>query len=280
VTFRLTDEVQRCVLFFGLEGSRGTPVWGGTGFVLDYEGCPHIVTCAHVARNLEHVPFYIGTNDHAGNAHNMRAEISGWFFHPDEGADLALVPTGIPTTADVAKLPTRHCATRRMLDQQGIGPGCEVHAVGLFRLLTGKSRNLRVVHTGSISMMPDGETIPSSTGFGRVMQISGYLVEAQTLEGLSGAPVFARRNWAISGKNDEQRAYVVGDPVLMGIWQGSWEAPPGEVLGKERPGASRFSYGMGIVIPTDRILELMQMSEVVERRRKVMEQIEPKHNPA
>jgi hypothetical protein len=89
-----------------------------------------------------------------------------------------------------------------------------------------------------------------------------YLVESQSLSGLSGAPVFVR----VSGHhisddlikhNPDVPVHELGHAIaqwhiyLIGIWQGAWDAPPGEVIGAERGKNIRVPVGMGVVVPID-----------------------------
>src|SRR5258708_16164609 len=74
------------------------------------------------------------------------------------------------------------------------------YTVGLWRLLEGKERNLPVVHTGNIARLPGEEKIPvrAPNKVGGREMVDGYLIEAQTLKGLSGSPVFVRPSCSVT----------------------------------------------------------------------------------
>jgi hypothetical protein len=65
----------------------------------------------------------------------------------------------------------------------------------------------------------------------------------------------------------------LGDAVVMwkihliGVWQGSWDAPPGEVLGAERGKTVRVPVGMGVVLPIDHVHAILQSDELKAMRR-------------
>src|SRR6185437_1865569 len=78
----------------------------------------------------------------------------------------------------------------------GVGMGDFCYTIGLFRLLSGRKQNLPVVHFGTIARPifdRDEEPVPikdwrDPTGRSTILT-NAYLVESQSLSGLSGAPV-------------------------------------------------------------------------------------------
>jgi hypothetical protein len=65
-----------------------------------------------------------------------------------------------------------------------LGVGDEVFITGLFTKVTETTKNIPIVRTGTVAMMP-GEEIP----FGNNL-IEAYLIESRSIGGLSGSPVF------------------------------------------------------------------------------------------
>ena len=103
--------------------------------------------------------------------------------------------------------------------------------------------------------------------------VNAYLVEAQTLEGLSGAPVFVDRTTRVklsSGEIIKASAWT----SLLGIWQAAWDAPPTEILGAGRPSGTRVPVGMGLVVPAYRIIEVLEKQELKDMRNKIYDEIE------
>jgi len=150
------------------------------------------VTCRHVG-----LDFFIRLNTVSGGAELAVAEGANWQYHADESVDIAA--TSIMLNAarfDHLTLPLSQ-TTRR----EDLGCGQQIHIVGLFRLHFGAQRNIPIVHTGHIAALPDARervlvTNPSS---GKPILAESYLVEAQTLEGLSGSPVFVQEYVAWKG---------------------------------------------------------------------------------
>ena len=96
----------------------------------------------------------------------------------------------------------------------GIGDIC--YAVGLFRLMAGSRRNLPVIHTGRIALIPEDERIPVQDWLnpnGPRKHIEGYLVKLQNLKGLSGSPVTGAESRACGAESSLHMAWGVIHPV-------------------------------------------------------------------
>ena len=114
--------------------------------------------------------------------------------------------------------------------------------------------------------------------------VEGYLVESQSLSGLSGSPVFVRPEVSLDFSDtlipdegnrlpDVKPAITGGlnDVRLLGIWQGAWDAKPDEILSARRGDEVRVPVGMGVVVPAHPTFasarehrRLMQKSVVVD----------------
>jgi hypothetical protein len=113
------------------------------------------------------------------------------------------------------------------------------------------------------------------------------LVEAHGLEGLSGAPVFARTSSPVTalhrhigphlsgGFKDERPipGRLHGSTVLLGLWRSSWEAKPVEEIKKDKQlkEETRVPIGMGVVVPANKIAETLNNSGLVRARREEYE---------
>jgi hypothetical protein len=171
-------------------------------------------------------------------------------------------------------------ATTADLEAGEIGPGDQCYAVGLFRLRAGKGRNLPIVHTGNLAMMPDDELIPCQDWSRpeKTRLVEGFLVEMTNLDGLSGSPVFIRPlafdfdpQELIPGPRFKTEATLSRANVqLLGIWQGSWD---GESAVKDSRNRSRVPFGVGVVTPATKLLELLEQPEVASERDSFLEQV-------
>ena len=96
------------------------------------------------------------------------------------------------------------------------------YTVGLWRVLEGKERNLPIVHTGHLARLAGEERIPIKDPRqpDGVVLAHGYLVEAQTLSGLSGAPVFIRRSVCVTQRAAAEATPRVRTHKVVGMIDG------------------------------------------------------------
>ena len=245
---RICGDIRRGIIYFGV-GEK--PVYGGTGFVQEYCGYTWIVTARHVVEEIDDGPFWIWGNfktpEHIDGAH--------WEPHPDPDVDIAVAAFA---SKAVPHLPEDAILTKKAYPFYDVGVGDFAYVIGLFKRLPGEGRCSPVCHTGHIALLPeDGETIPVNTGFGRTLNVSGYLVQVPTLPGLSGAPAFVRRTLFAEERADGVRPAVGGDVKLLGVWISSWREEAASE--HELPTGSIVPVGMGTVIPVERMTEVMDI---------------------
>jgi hypothetical protein len=191
---------------------------------------------------------------------------AGFRTHPIEPnwvasgtSDAAVLPIEIPKWAEVHPFDTKNFATSFKVDSKDFGAGDTAHVLGLFKRMYGQKRNLPVVYSGHIAMMPGDEDLVMTGGDGKPKTVRGFLVEAQAASGSSGAPVFVRRTLPIRMVTDDNKKLVGtvdGSIWLFGLWSASWPGTPSE--SQVEGGASKdtkVSLGIGIVTPADAILD-------------------------
>ncbi len=300
---RFGDQIRACVVFFGYPDDRagkGGIDCIGTGFLLKYGDVGYLVTVKHLALDLGDDPFLIRVNRKDGTAENLYADSANWTHHPDPTVDVSVVVLTIPNMLDYECLYLEQdpfLFKPEEFEKTNVGVGNFVYTLGLFRLLVGEKRNLVACHFGTISMLPQNERVPvidwTDPDGQRTISVEGYLVESQSLRGLSGAPVFVRPEMNIRFGDAFGRDKPIlrdGDPNpaqflpsiaatrdavrLLGLWQGAWEARPDQVLGLEKKKTAdediRVPVGMGIVVPYQKILEVLDMPELKDQRSKLL----------
>lgn len=283
---RIGANAGKCVVFFGVDGEGVDNIeYGGTGTLLinfeDGLNIPVLVTCRHVAEALsKHPNFYIRANTLGGQSLALPIQSLEWAYPEDKTIDLAATTFTLPAhTFDVIYY--RLNAASAILTNEDVARihcGEPISLIGLFRLHPGKQRNISCVHTGNIAVLPDSiERIPiRDRTTNEIVEAEVYLVEAQTLDGLSGSPVFLHEIIDLQQINLELRPQVythpkaIGIVKLLGIYTGSWDGEPGKILAADRNfhGKTRVPIGMGTVVPIDKVGELIRNHPIMKKKNK------------
>lgn len=287
---RLANDVRKAIAFIGLgEGEEFEA--SGTCFFVAYGGTAYVITAAHVIAAFGEGPFTVrlnktdGTADHLHFDPDVDGERFPWFFGPDD-SDLAIQPMPVSPAAlgwDVLLLEPGFLMNHEADDIVGIGDIC--YAVGLFRVRSGKRRNLPVVHTGNIAAMPDDEQVQIEDWErpGKSKLVNAFLVELANLPGLSGSPVFVRptcMDFDMSSlpvdrgpQGDAAGARFVRTSVsLLGIFSAAWDGKQVDLAGV-RGNDVRVPVGMGVVIPTKVLIDLLETQPVAEHRAAILAHI-------
>jgi hypothetical protein len=272
---RIPDEYLDCVLYLypsEADAEDGTRT-GGSGF---WVGMPisskawaiYAVTNRHIIENGNAV-VRLSTQD--GRKAIFPTVEQDWIFHSG-GDDLAVYSPSLET------LNLRDCrinfARRERIVDRGtfevmdIGPGDDVFAVGRFINHEGRQRNLPTARFGCIGQMP-WEPIKQDTGF---MQES-FLVEARSIGGYSGSPVFLHSANFRFGARQIIRGPTRG-PWLLGVnwghindWGPVCDASGRPVsTGKPRDMQVRTNTGMMAVVPAWKLAELLDTEELARDR--------------
>ena len=272
---RIDDDVRKTVVFFGVPddspGKGGISCFG-TAFLLEYDGVGYLVTARHLTDELEDSPFVVRVNTSNGTSQNLYVDPCEtgqlWHYHEDETVDIAVMENpaiGSRHAHDQLYLTDKLIVGLDTIQSHHVGIGDLIYVVGLFRLLHGTRRNLPIVHSGNIALLLEDEKIPVRDWRERsdikTFEIDAYIVEAHGIQGLSGSPVFVRPSMGIRDMpldDGPMRARVAQlDLALLGVWQGSWDAPPDEVMAVEKGRGIRVPVGLGVVTPAAKIKEIL-----------------------
>ena len=267
---RVPDEVRQCTVFLGRktaqEGSTVSLKLSGSAFFVSVPSADpdakhtfvYLVTARHVVEGTEGQEIMLRANTKEGTSIALSTSKSSWSYHPtQESVDVAVLPWAPPDSVEYKHVPQSMFLTDEIIAERTIGTGDEVFLAGLFAHLSGNKRNLPIVRLGNVAMMPD-EPIPTSIG-----PIDGYLIEARSIGGVSGSPVFVRETAGTRG----------GSFYLMGLIHGHWDIPPeNKNDAVDAAGAnSGVNMGIAIVVPTNKILEVIDHYELVEKRKETDE---------
>jgi len=280
---RIPDAVKKCVVFIGIEAQiEHVPaiIYLGTGFIVSVKSTIgrmsfiYLVTARHIVASIAERDFYIRANTKDGKSSVFKAGVdSKWWFHPkeDSSADVAafplLIPNDIAKTLDYVAIPTTALLTDDDMEKGGIGEGDEVFIVGLFSYHSGSNKNLPIVRTGNIAMISDEPVQTRKFG-----NMEAYLIEARSIGGLSGSPVFVakqtgNRKWSISP---------------LGLVHGHWDIGPEKIIdvtAEDTAKRAGVNTGIAIVVPAKKILETVSREELSAQRARLEAAYIAKHSP-
>jgi hypothetical protein len=289
------DVALKNVVFIGWVESSGETeqvIWDGTAFFvsvpapsgMDFQSI-YLVTVKHIADKLK-LPerkWCIRINTKDGRSVLVEGDPGArWWGHPteEESVDCAVLPYAPPDEAnvDAASVPISMFATEEVIENNGIGEGDEVFVIGLFTRLAGNDRNVPIVRTGNVAMIPR-EPLPAAKIDSYFGPIDAYLIETRSMGGISGSPVFVRETLVFrdvsavqkaTGKTKQTVGHVSGEFYLLGINHGHWRIHPSEHNRYDFRTTSNVSesiaLGISIVVPAKKILEIINHPELVEGR--------------
>ncbi len=274
---RIDDQLLECVIYLyptvedANDGRRrgGAGLWVGVKSVAP--GCVHtyVVTNGHVVRDGQGESRIIRINNRSGGFDTIETEKGGWIFHPD-GDDVAIYPLEININFKARYIFDSQLVSREILSRYDIGPGNDTISVGRLLSHDGKETNNPVLRFGNIAMMPI-EPVETDTG---ILQES-FLVEGRSILGSSGSPVFVLFNIGDRLVQDGVPMFQkVGGPWLLGINWGHLRLVDSDfeyvrdAEGKKIKDLKvRVNTGMMQVVPAWKIQELLDVSELVEKRK-------------
>jgi hypothetical protein len=123
-----------------------------------------------------------------------------------------------------------------------------------------------IIRHGNIAMMPK-EQIQTELGYADV-----YLIEARSLGGLSGSPVFVRPTICTAIPDNQwglKHNFSYGHgATLLGLMHGHWDVKESEMnkafFTHDRKHG--VNYGIAIVVPAYKIVETLNRPELIELR--------------
>lgn len=260
----IPDEVRKCVAFLAYKTPEGISLAGTVFFVGIQIPTPkypelsfsYAVTAKHVIdaikKNSIDGTVYLRMNFKDDGAKLLGSRLEDWRFHPsDNSVDVAAFPMAIAKEFDHLYYPTASFVTEETIKRQGIGIGDEIFLAGLFYRHYGRERNIPILRTGNIAAMPE-EKIQSGSE-----TMDAYLVEARSIGGLSGSPVFVN----LSGVRLVQGNLNVGVAgfYLLGLMHGHWESDEADAMVVDSS-KEQVNMGIAVVVPAQKILEVLNQS--------------------
>jgi hypothetical protein len=222
---------------------------------------------------------WLRVNQVGGKIHEEPINPTYFHFHPDAGhdpTDVAVCPvtlkavdsdTGETAEMDATCIPLNgphSLAPTEEFEKESMGRGGTISIVGLFRSHFGENKNIPIVRIGNISMLPD-EPVRTPMGF-----LKAYLVEARSIAGLSGSPVFAHMDPTLAAFKGLRSKKLANPVALMGLMHGHFDVPNlnEDVVTDEDAPTSGVHTGIGVVLPVHKIIETINHPDLVALRKK------------
>jgi hypothetical protein len=215
--------------------------------------------------------FTIRLNRENGRAGEMRSQGHfNWWTHPDDpSVDAAVYPWG-PRGARFKLFPAERFVTQEIANTRMIGIGDEVYVVGLFRKWSGRTRISPMVRTGHIAMMAN-ERMPTAK-YGDAFM---HLIEAFSLAGFSGSPVFVHETISIEmpgphAPDDSPFLCGTGNIYLLGLLHGHLPIRVAEELAGTKDKSQMWHTGISQVVPANQILEILNQPKLLEYEKEML----------
>jgi hypothetical protein len=260
----------KCVLFLKAV-KKGNYRAIGTAFLVNYDGGSYFITARHVldsaVKNYHTQEIHLSLNSIDEDSRYHRTQRDEWVDHPGTDGthvDISVLP--VPdldqseidlaawNISDSAPLGIT-IATEGQMREWHIGIGEDLFFPGLFSPHAGYQRNLPIVRVGNIAAMPDALVDV------RNIPMRVYLVEARSVAGFSGSPVFLHMGNPnmLSARPD---MYLLG--VIIAHYQREVDA-----LDSIDDGIAEEYVNMGIamVVPIELVVEVLNMPRLADTRK-------------
>jgi hypothetical protein len=274
---RIPDQMLDCVFYLypSLSAAEAGEQFGGCGFFLTFpferakQNHLYAVTNRHVISGGSNT---LRINAVDGRCFSIDSDERKWFNHPD-GDDISVLLVDFPIAFEcrTVTFSVDSFVTSEKTQEFDIGIGDDVFTVGRFVNHEGKQKNTPVVRFGNISQMPL-EAIMQQDG--HHLQES-YLVEARSVGGYSGSPVFVYiPSFATRPKTGKQVSSASYGPWLLGIVWGhlnDWKPvcdAQGRPLDRPHPESMQVGQNSGMmgVVPIWKLIELLNHPTAVAQR--------------
>lgn len=271
------DEVRKCVVFLYYKDFGGNERLAGTGFFVSVSieeqfQASYLVTAKHVIQGIENNTsdgtVYMRMNTIDQGVGVGASDVSQWQYHPtDDSVDAAVLACAPDQSVlDYRNIPITMAVTDEVRDNERIGAGDEIFLTGLFHYHYGTKRNLPIIRTGHIALMPEEEVHTDSMGY-----IDAYLIEARSIGGLSGSPVFVYLGH-MRGSSEGVTLRQGSLFYWLGIMHGHWDIDERHIDSQDTNAVGRsVNMGIGIVVPATKVLEILHGEYFAKQREKAVE---------
>jgi hypothetical protein len=274
---RIPDEMKASVCFLCVEKD-GKTLYGGTAFFVLLQSLKHpqlsfayLATAKHCVikayQQFGHLKARMNLV-HGSGTQMVDLTENAWAFADDPNVDVAVLGINIGYPFEVICLEAEYFATDAKLGEFGVGIGDEISLIGLFTQRSGKKLNIPIMRTGIIAAMPDEPLCDPKTG----SEFHAYLIEARSIGGLSGSPVFvhipAHRARGFNKERPDE-----GYAVALGLIRGHWEFDiSSDAAMDDFLNEGKLNSGIAMVTPIQEVTKIIMENEFFKKTRVQMEQ--------
>lgn len=291
------SEVLKCVCFVGnYDKQRDHFSPNGTAFfvghITDGRYFQQFVTAKHVIDEIAGDRVYLRMNRIAGGFHIVGVDKRQWLFHSDPGknrvVDVAILPLDINANdIELLHISTQDTVvTDDVIKKMHISIGEDVYLTGLFTTHFGETKNLPVLRCGTIAAMPE-EPLWTKWGY-----MEAYLIELRSIGGLSGSPVWVQfPPFRMINSTIVETTGTIENPVFpqyfLGMISGHYVIENAEdaIVENEisratdnapRQETGKINTGLAIVVPAQKILEVIMRPELEKIRKEAVTKMKGK----
>jgi hypothetical protein len=246
---QVPPDVKKCVVFIGLMKADESLVILGTGFLFVDQtrkvNVPVLVTAKHVLDGIKGTgldEIYVRVNLKDDTSEWYVTKYTQWILNPDPNIDIAIFVVVSKTNWDHVFYSSGSTATTERIVENQIDTGDEVFIVGLFVHHHGSKKNIPIVRVGNISAMPS-EKIQTAKHL-----MDGYLIEARSIGGLSGSPVFVNFGLTRLLNGKVRHSINAIGHLLIGVIYGHYND-------KGVNEFEKLNTGIAIVTPIEKVME-------------------------
>ncbi len=244
----------------------GTAFFVSIPSVIPDRGFIYLITAKHVIEAIKQKStdgkVYLRVNQKDKPSTFITSDIAQWKYHPTaSNVDVATIAWAPDLNLfDCLFIPSSMAATPEVIAKEEIGCGDEVFMTGLFCSHYGHERNQPIIRIGNIACMPEEPVQSKELGL-----IDAYLIEARSIGGLSGSPVFVH----LAGARKGELKLGVEPIYWLGLMHGHFDLARLELdeVMSDNLIDLKVNMGIAIVVPVSKILEVLNQDEFVRIRK-------------
>lgn len=206
---------------------------------------------------------------------HMTSKLENWKFHHDETVDAAYCSVHASLRSP-STIGTEQFATQEDIDNGYVQLGNDIIITGLFSYHQGDNTLEPIVRVGNIAMLPRDKIL--TRGFGKM---EAYIIEARSIGGLSGSPVFLHQHRIWTDNNTQPDFEELNQKInegsiapslqwgsrfrFLGLIHGHWDEEITADNLVEDVSGGQINVGAAVVVPAKNIFAMIDSAQVREK---------------